>query len=71
MAGIDPDFWCHKLAILMEASPIAQKKSKLGEERRIVVQKEIEKLKRTGFIRGIKYTTWLANVVLVKKKNEE
>lgn len=40
MPGIDPDFLCHKLAIFLEGKLIAQKKRKLGEEKRRVVQEE-------------------------------
>jgi len=38
MPGIDSDFICHKLALLPQAKPIAQRKRKLGEERRAVVE---------------------------------
>jgi len=31
---------------------------------------KVQKLLKAGFIREIQYTTWLANMVLVKKSNE-
>jgi len=31
---------------------------------------KVQKLLKAGFIREIQYTTWLANIVLVKKSNE-
>ncbi|KAJ8768583.1 hypothetical protein K2173_022700 [Erythroxylum novogranatense] len=40
-----------------------------SKERKEVIEKEIEKLLDAGFIREVKYPEWLANVVLVKKKN--
>jgi len=67
MPGIHPDVMSHKLAIFKEARPVAQKKRKIGEERRRAVKEEVKKLERVGFIKEIKYTTWLANVVMVKK----
>nr|KYP71888.1 Retrovirus-related Pol polyprotein from transposon 17.6 [Cajanus cajan] len=69
MPWIDPNFICHKLAIYKEAKPVSQKQRKIGGERREVVKVETKKLLSAGFIREIKYTTWLANVVMVKKSN--
>ncbi|GAU37228.1 hypothetical protein TSUD_375300 [Trifolium subterraneum] len=40
---------------------------KVGEERRAAITEEVAKLKEAGFIEEIKYPTWLANVVMVKK----
>jgi len=67
MPGVHPDVMSHKLAIFREARPVAQKKRKMGEERRKAVEEEVRKLEGAGFISEIKYTTWLANVVMVKK----
>ena len=57
----------HKLAIFLEAKPIAQKQRKLREERRKVVERKTDKLLKADFIHEVDYTTWLANVVMVKK----
>jgi len=67
MSGIHPGVMSHKLAIYREARPVAQKKRKMGEEWRKAIEEEVKKLEGAGFIREIKYTTWLANVVMVKK----
>ena len=67
MSGVHPDVMSHKLSIFKEARPIAQKKRKMGEERRRAVEEEVKKLEGAGFIKEIKYTTWLANMVMVKK----
>ncbi|RDX66937.1 Retrovirus-related Pol polyprotein from transposon 17.6, partial [Mucuna pruriens] len=47
--------------------PIAQKKHKQREEKRIVAQEETNKLLAADFMREVQYPTWLANVVMVKK----
>jgi len=39
----------------------------MGEERRQAVEGEVKKLLEAGFIQEVKYTTWLANVVMAKK----
>jgi len=41
----------------------------MGEEKREATKIEVQKLLSAGFITEAKYTTWLANVVLVKKPN--
>ncbi|XP_020204643.1 uncharacterized protein LOC109789979 [Cajanus cajan] len=69
MPGIDPNFLCHKLSVYREAKPVAQQKRKTGEERKKAVEEKVSKLLEAGFIREIQYTTWLANVVMVKKSN--
>nr|KYP40031.1 Pro-Pol polyprotein [Cajanus cajan] len=69
MPGIDADFICHRLAIHKEAKPVAQRKRKVGGERREAIVAETQKLLNAGFIREVRYTTWLANMVLVKKNS--
>ncbi|XP_020216893.1 uncharacterized protein LOC109800524 [Cajanus cajan] len=69
MPGIDPKFLCHRLAVCRDARPVAQKKRKMGDEKRKAADAEVKKLLQAGFIREVTYTTWLANVVLVKKSS--
>nr|KYP46857.1 Retrovirus-related Pol polyprotein from transposon 412 family [Cajanus cajan] len=69
MPGIDPKFLSHRLAVCRDARPIAQKKRKMGDEKRKAANAEIQKLLQAKFIKEVTYTTWLANVVLVKKSS--
>jgi len=69
MPGIDPSIVCHHLAINPSIKPVAQRKRKLGEERMKVVDEDVKKLANARFISEIKYPTWLANTILVKKEN--
>nr|KYP67170.1 Retrovirus-related Pol polyprotein from transposon 412 family [Cajanus cajan] len=71
MPEIDPRFLCHRLAICRDARPVAQKKRKMGDEKRKTADAEVKKLLQAKFIREVTYTTWPANVVLVKKANEK
>jgi len=57
------------LSICREAKPITKKRRKLGAERRKTAFEETEKLLQDDFIQEAQYTTWLANVVFVKKEN--
>jgi len=61
----------HKLSIYKEVRYVSQKKRKLGEERRQAAKVEANKLLCAGFIEEAQYTTWLSNVVLVKKANDK
>nr|KYP55822.1 Transposon Ty3-I Gag-Pol polyprotein [Cajanus cajan] len=69
MLGIDADFICHRLEIHKEAKPVAQRKRKVSDEKREAIIAETQKLLNVRFIREVRYTTWLANMVLVKKNS--
>ncbi|MCI39841.1 hypothetical protein A2U01_0061073, partial [Trifolium medium] len=69
MSGIDESVITHKLSISPTTKPVSQRKRKVGEERREAIAEEVAKLKEAGFIDEIKYPSWLANVVMVKKAN--
>ncbi|XP_072081062.1 uncharacterized protein [Arachis hypogaea] len=64
MPGIDPQVISHKLAINSSVRPIQQRKRKLGEEKRKASLEETQKLINAEFIKEIRFTTWLANVVM-------
>ena len=71
MPNINPDFMCHKLVILPQAKPIIKGKQNFDEESRATVAQEVNQLLNANFIKPIKYTTWIANVVIVKKSNDK
>jgi len=57
-------------AIHLQRSPLhLPEKRKLGEERCLATKAEADKLLSAGFIEEAQYTTWLSNVVLMKKTN--
>ncbi|XP_057742915.1 uncharacterized protein LOC130961187 [Arachis stenosperma] len=67
MPGIDPSLICHKLQIDPKARPVCQKKRNMGDEKRAACLEETQKLLRAGFIEELRFTTWLSNVVMVRK----
>ncbi|PNY16673.1 hypothetical protein L195_g013398, partial [Trifolium pratense] len=69
MPDIDESVITHKLSISPMIKPVSQRKRNVGEERRAAITEEVAKLKEAGFIEEIKYPSWLANVVMVKKAN--
>ncbi|KAJ9542222.1 hypothetical protein OSB04_028728 [Centaurea solstitialis] len=69
MVGIDPDIISHKLNVDPTFKPIKQKRRKFAPERNKVINDEVDNLHKTGKIREVKYPDWLANVMVVQKKN--
>ena len=69
LLGIHPSVICHKLAICPQVKPVSQKKRKMGEERRKAVREEVDKLLKAQFIKEVRHSTYLANVIMVKKAN--
>ncbi|XP_050232458.1 uncharacterized protein LOC126681087 [Mercurialis annua] len=50
---------------------IARIKQTFSLEKQIAIRDEVEKLLKAGFIRKVDYPEWLANVVLIKKSNDQ
>ncbi|KAK1411206.1 hypothetical protein QVD17_37752 [Tagetes erecta] len=69
MTGISKDIITHKLSVDPSFRPIHQQRRKYAPERNVVIQEEVDRLLRAGMIREVKYPKWLANVVVVQKKN--
>jgi len=69
MTGIDPKVITHKLNIESNYKPVRQKRRKFAPERNAVVNEEVDKLLEMKMIREVMYPDWLANVVVVPKKN--
>ncbi|KAF8053852.1 hypothetical protein N665_1370s0002 [Sinapis alba] len=69
MPGIDPAVTSHRLNVDPTYKPIKQKRRKLSPERPKAVNDEVDRLLGVGSIAEVKYPDWLANPVVVKKKN--
>ena len=71
MPGVPTDFAEHKLYVRSDAKPVKQPLCRLSEEKRRVVREEIARLLAAGFIMEVFFPEWLANPVLVLKKNKQ
>ena len=69
MTGISRDVMTHKLRIDKSFKPIQQKRRKFAPERNAIIQEDVERLLKAKMIREVKFLEWLANVVVVQKKN--
>jgi hypothetical protein len=61
----------HKLDINPNFRPKKQKLRKLVEDIIQAAKAEVQRLLDAKVIREVQFTTWLANIVMVKKKNEK
>ena len=67
--GVDPDFICHHLNVNPSIIPRKQPLSRSSKDHYEAAKEEVTKLKRAGAIKEVFYPEWLANTVVVKKKN--
>ena len=59
----------HRLQVDPEHPPVRQKRRKFAPQRNHIINDEIQKLIDIGSVREVQYPDWLANVVVVQKKN--
>ena len=67
--GVDPKFIVHKLKVDPSFPLKRQKLRRASKEHVDAVKLEVERLKEARVIREIFFPGWLANIVVVKKKN--
>lgn len=69
MLGVPRGLAEHKLELNPGSKPVKQRLWHFSLDKKEAVEKEIMKLLATRFIREILHPDWLANPVLVQKKN--
>ena len=69
--GVDLEFIVHKLNVDPSFSPKKQKPRRASKEHVDAVNLEVQRLKEAGVIKEIFFPRWLANTVVVKKKNSK
>ena len=69
--GIDLTFICHHLNVNPSITPKKQSPRRPSREHANAIREEVMKLKRAGAIKEVFDLKWLANTVVVKKKNEK
>jgi hypothetical protein len=67
--GIPREVTEHALEIRASSKPVKQRLRRFDEEKRKVIGEEIHKLLKAEFIKEVHHPEWLANPILVKKKN--
>jgi hypothetical protein len=69
MPGIPRKVAEHALEIQAGSRPVKQRLRRFNKEKHKVIGEEIHKLLKARFIKEVHHPEWLANQVLVKKKN--
>jgi hypothetical protein len=70
MPGVPRELAEHKLKVYPQARPIRQKLSRFTPDKREAIRAELARLVAARFIREVLHPEWLANPVLVLKKNK-
>jgi hypothetical protein len=70
MPGVPRELVEHKLKVYPQARPIRQKLCRFTPDKREAIRAELARLVAAGFIREVLHPEWLANHVLVLKRNK-
>ena len=71
MPGFPRELAEHQLKVFPNAKPIKQRLRRFTPKKREAIRAELIRLKAAGFIREVMHPEWLANPVLVLKKNKK
>ena len=71
MPGVTRDLIEHSLNVSPTAKPIKQKLRRFTPDKKEAIRVEVTKLLAAGFIKEVYHPEWLANPVLIPKKNKE
>jgi hypothetical protein len=69
MTGVPRELAKHALQIIPGSKPVRQAMRRFGDEKWQAIAKELSKLLKAGFVKEVIHTKWVANPVLVPKKN--
>jgi hypothetical protein len=69
MPGVPRELIEHSLNVDPKATPKRQHLRRFADDRRDAIKKELAKLLAAGFIREVFHPEWLANPILVRRKN--
>jgi hypothetical protein len=71
LVGVSREVIEHKMQVNLHMKPKKHKLHKMSKEKIEVAKAKVQRLLDVGFIREERYPQWLANVVMVRKKNEK
>ena len=66
---LNPSIALHHLAVKKGMRSVKQAQRRFWQELMPQIEIEVNKLIKVGFIREVQYSEWIANIILVKKKN--
>ncbi|XP_012482848.2 uncharacterized protein LOC105797411 [Gossypium raimondii] len=69
MSGLSTDIVVHRLPIKEDCKPVQQKLRRMRPDVVLKIKEEVQKQFDAGFLQVVKYSKWVANIVLVSKKD--
>ena len=69
MLGLNPRVAVHQLAVKNGSRPVKKAQRRFRPDLIPLIENEVNKLIEAGFIREVKYPTWISSIVPVRKKN--
>ncbi|KAG5585811.1 hypothetical protein H5410_046245 [Solanum commersonii] len=69
MSGLNPNVAVHQVAVKNGARLVKQAQRRFRPDLVPLIENEANKLNEAGFIREVKYPTWISSIILVRKKN--
>jgi hypothetical protein len=71
LVGASREVIKHKLQVNPNVKPKKQKLRKMSEDKIEAMKAKVQHLLDVGFIREVTYPQWLANIMMVHKKNKK
>jgi hypothetical protein len=71
MPGLSRDRIEHSLNVDPKAKPVKQKLRRFEKDKKEAIRVEVTRLLAADFIKEVYHPDWLANPVLIRKKNNE
>ena len=71
MPGLDTDIVVHQITLKPECKPVKQVLRRMKLETILKIKEEVEKQLNVGFLSIVTYSDWVANIVLVPKKDRK
>ena len=69
LKGFDPRLFQHTIDLVDDAKPVRQKKRPVNPKIEPLIRKELSKLIEAHIIFPIKHSSWVVNLVPIRKKN--
>jgi hypothetical protein len=71
MPGVPRELIEHELHLDPKAKPVKQRLHRFTQDKKDIIKKDIAILSDAGFIKEVYHLYWLANPILVPKKNKD
>jgi hypothetical protein len=71
MPGVSRELIKHELHLDPKTKPVKQRLRRFAQDKKDVIKKQIARLLDADFIKEVYHPDWLANPVLVPKKNKD